>query len=101
MIKTLLMAAMVAAAATSFTGCAQMGGLFEAPVDDASVVTKVRAALSADPEVSALKITADSIKGTVRLKGEVKNMATRRKVEEIVRKVPGVKGIDNQTMITG
>ena len=42
----------MAAAATSFTGCAQMGGLFEAPVDDASVATKVRAALSADPEVS-------------------------------------------------
>ena len=35
------------------------------------------------------------------LKGEVKNMATRRKVEDIVRKVQGVKGIDNQLVITG
>ena len=101
MIKTLLMAAMVATAATSITGCAQMGRLFEAPVDDAAVAMKVRAALTADPEVSALKITADSTNGTVRLKGEVKNMATRRKVEEIVRKVQDVKGVDNQLMITG
>lgn len=101
MIKTLLTAAMVATAATSLTGCAQMGRMFEAPVDDAAITTKVRAALSGDPEVSALKITADSTQGTVRLKGEVKNMATRRKVEEIVRKVQGVKGVDNQMIITG
>ena len=101
MIKTLLMAAMVATTAVSLSGCAQMSRMFEAPVDDAAVATKVRAALAADREVSALKITADSTQGTVRLKGEVKNMATRRKVEELVRGVQGVKGVDNQLVITG
>ena len=101
MIKTLLMAAMVATTVISVTGCAQMSRMFEAPVDDVAVATKVRAALAADSEASALKITANSTKGTVVLKGEVKNMATRRKVEEIVRKVQGVKGVDNQMVITG
>jgi osmotically-inducible protein OsmY len=101
MLKTLLVAAVTATAAISTTGCAQLGRLVEAPVDDAAVATRVRAALAADPEVGALKITADSSQATVRLKGEVKNMATRRKVEEVVRKVQGVKGVDNQLVITG
>jgi len=101
MIKTLLMAAMVATTAISVSGCAQMSRMFEAPVDDTAVATKVRAALAADREVGALKITAESTQGTVRLKGEVKNMATRRKVEELVRGVQGVKGVDNQLVITG
>ena len=101
MIKTLLMAAMVAATAVSVTGCANVRSMFEAPVDDTKVATDVKAALARDPEVGALKITADSTKGTVRLKGEVKNMATRRKVEELVRGVQGVKGVDNQLVITG
>ena len=101
MIKTLLMAAMVATTALSVTGCAQMGRMFEAPVDDAAVTTKVRAAMAADAEVNALKLTANSAQGTVTLKGEVKNMATRRKIEELVRGVQGVKGVDNQLVITG
>lgn len=101
MMKNLLVAAMVATASLSIVGCAQLKELTAPRVDDATLGTNVKAALAADAEVSPLKITVQSTAGTVRLKGEVKNMATRRKIEDIVRKVQGVKGVDNQLVITG
>jgi hyperosmotically inducible protein len=70
-------------------------------VDDVTIGTKLKAALAADPELSALKINVDTTQGNVRLKGEVKSMALRRKAEELARKTEGVKSVDNQLMITG
>jgi osmotically-inducible protein OsmY len=102
--KKLLIAAMVA---VSLAGCANMGGSGGAQrsagqvVDDATIVTKMNAALAVEPDLSALKINVDSTKGAVRLRGEVKSMALRRKAEDMARKIDGVKSVDNQLMITG
>jgi osmotically-inducible protein OsmY len=70
-------------------------------VDDVAIGTKIKAALAADPELSALKINVDTKQGAVSLKGEVKTIALRRKAEELARKVEGVKSVDNQLVITG
>lgn len=70
-------------------------------VDDATVTTKVKSALMADPDISGLKINVDTMQGRVRLKGEVKSMALRKKAESIARGVDGVKSVDNQLVITG
>lgn len=70
-------------------------------IDDATITSKVKTALLADPDISSLKINVDTDKGVVRLKGEVKSMALRKKAESIARDVEGVKKVDNQLVITG
>jgi osmotically-inducible protein OsmY len=70
-------------------------------VDDAAITAKVKAALLADPDVSALKINVDTNQGKVKLKGEVKSLAVRKKVESLAKDVAGVKSVDNQLIITG
>lgn len=106
--KTLIIAAATAVMALTLAGCAGMPGGPGGPtrtagqaVDDATIGTKMKAALAADPELSALKINVDTTQGTVRLRGEVKSMALRRKAEEMARKIEGVKSVENQLMITG
>lgn len=103
--KLLLVAAMTAA--IGLAGCGAMGGgaggtrTAGQVVDDATIGTKLKAAYAADPELSALKINIDTTKGVVRLRGEVKSMALRRKAEDTARKTEGVKSVDNQLVITG
>ncbi|NPC55318.1 BON domain-containing protein [Caenimonas soli] len=102
--KTLIIAA---ATVLSLVGCAGMTGAsgpqrtVGQAVDDVTIGTKLKAALAADPELSALKINVDTTQGNVRLRGEVKSMALRRKAEDTARKIEGVKSVDNQLMITG
>ena len=102
-VKKLLAAMMVAAA---LTGCAAIGmsppqRTVGQAVDDVTIGTKLKAALAADPELSALKINVDTTQGAVRLRGEVKSMALRRKAEDLARKIEGVKSVDNALIITG
>jgi osmotically-inducible protein OsmY len=103
--KKLLIAAMVA---VGLAGCANMGGGGSGPqrtvgqaVDDVTIGTRLKAALAADPDLSALKINVDTTQGAVRLRGEVKSMALRRKAEDLARRIEGVKSVDNQLIITG
>ena len=70
-------------------------------VDDATIGTQLKAALAADPDVSALKINVDTTQGNVRLRGEVKNISQWRKAESLARGIKGVKSVDNQLLITG
>ena len=104
--KKLLIAAMVA---VGLAGCANlgMGGgsgqqrTVGQAVDDVTIGTRLKAALAADPDLSALKINIDTTKGAVRLRGEVKTMALRRKAEDLARRIEGVRSVDNQLIITG
>jgi hyperosmotically inducible periplasmic protein len=100
----LLVALMVAIA--GLVGCAGMGGTGPTrtvgqAVDDVTIGTKLKAALAADPELSALKINVDTTQGAVRLRGEVKNVTLRRKAEDLARKIEGVKSVQNELIITG
>lgn len=106
--KTILAACLLAA--LGLAGCSSMGygqagagGTRTAgqAVDDATIGTKLKAALAADPELSALKINVDTTQGNVRLRGEVKNMQMWRKAGETARGIQGVKSVDNQLVITG
>lgn len=104
--KKLLIASMLA---VGLAACGTMGGggsggqqrTVGQAVDDAAILAKMKAALAADPDLSALKINVDSTQGAVRLRGEVKTIALRRKAEDIARRTDGVKSVDNQLIITG
>ena len=107
MMKKLLIASMTTAALLG-SGCALMDNNPNTPqrsagqaVDHVTIGTRLKAALAADPELSALKINVDSTQGAVRLKGEVKTVALRRKAETLARGIKGVKSVDNQLVITG
>lgn len=95
-------------AATLAAGCGTMSGDQSGEkksagqvIDDATITSKVKAALLADPDISGLKINVDTEKGRVKLKGEVKTLSLWRKAESIARGVDGVKSVDNQLVITG
>ncbi|MBL0422159.1 BON domain-containing protein [Ramlibacter sp. AW1] len=105
--KTLFVALVVT---LGLVGCAGMGGgpgsgsqtrSVGQAVDDAVIVTRMNAALAADPDLSAIKINVDSTKGAVRLRGEVKSLALRRKAEDLARRMDGVRSVDNQLVVTG
>ena len=107
--KKNLLAALICAA--SLAGCAGMGGdrgegqagqrSVGQVVDDATITAQVKAALAADPDLSALKINVDTLQGAVKLKGEVKSIALRRKADALAAGIKGVKSVDNQLVITG
>jgi hyperosmotically inducible periplasmic protein len=104
--KKLLLASMVA---VGLAGCAGFGNFGDRgemrtagqAIDDVTIGTRLKAAYAADPELSALKINVDTTQGVVRLRGEVKSMALRRKAEDTARKVQGVKSVQNDLIITG
>lgn len=105
MMKKLLIASMMA---VGLAGCGAMMGGSGAPqrsvgqaVDDVTIGTKLKAALASDPQLSALKINVDTTQGNVRLKGEVKSFALRKKAEDLARSIEGVKSVDNQLIVTG
>jgi hyperosmotically inducible protein len=106
----LLVSIMLLAACSSMSGSSSSGASTSSGsssssagqvTDDSAITAKVKSALLADPDISSLKINVDTTKGVVTLKGEIKTMALRKKVESIVRGVDGVKGVDNQLIITG
>ena len=105
--KTLLIASMVAlglVGCSSFNyGDAGPGGTRTAgqAVDDATIGTRLKAALAADPELSAMKINVDTLQGNVKLKGQVKSRKEWRKAGELARSIDGVKSVDNQLVISG
>ncbi len=73
----------------------------EALTGDALITANVKSALAADPELKDAKITVSTVDGAVTLKGEIKTLAMRRKAESIVKGVPNVKSLNNQTVVTG
>jgi osmotically-inducible protein OsmY len=64
-------------------------------IDDASITTKVKSMMVADSEVSALKISVETIKGVVRLTGSANTRHESDKAAMIARNVAGVKSVDN------
>lgn len=72
-----------------------------ASATDVAVTNQVKIALAADGELSASKIAVNTMAGTVTLKGEIKSMILRKKVDAIVNGVTGVKAVENRLVITG
>lgn len=65
-------------------------------VTDASLTTKVKAALLAEPELKSLEIHVETVKGTVHLSGRVGSEAAIQKAVEVARNVKGVKMVKNE-----
>jgi osmotically-inducible protein OsmY len=101
--------ALSAAIALALSACAgdrprnQTGGSAETEIKsdtrNAALTARVKSALAADVGLKTLKIDVDSMGNTVTLKGAVDSSDTRRRAEEVARKVDGVATVRNELTV--
>jgi hyperosmotically inducible protein len=68
---------------------------FGESVDDAVIVTKVKAKITADVDINPFDIDVGSNKGIVTLSGRVDTEAQRDKAGRLARDTEGVRGVEN------
>ena len=67
---------------------------------DSALTTKVHTALANDVGMRTLtRINVDSDKGVVTLKGEVDSADTKRRAEEVAKRVSGVTRVNNELKV--
>lgn len=96
-ISSLLLLAGGFAVAQLNTGCAstptrESTGEY---VDDATITTKVKAALVKDPVVKALDVKVETFKNTVQLSGFVDTAEQKSQAERVAASVTGVQSVKN------
>ena len=100
-----IIAAMFAAGCAGMTGSSNQSKSSQTSAanatDDSSISSKAKSALQADPDLKNFKIDVSTSAGVVKIKGDIKSFALRRKAEDLIKAVPGVKSVDNQLLITG
>jgi osmotically-inducible protein OsmY len=87
--------------ASLVTGCAwiegrETGGQY---VDDASISTRLRGSIIADPLTKLSQIDVETMQGTVQLSGFVDNAQARSRAEELARNQSGVKAVRNNLAV--
>ena len=65
-------------------------------VDDTLITTKAKTALLAEKGIDSNRISVETEKGRVLLSGEVKSPDQRQRAEGLVRKITGVKEVENK-----
>jgi hyperosmotically inducible periplasmic protein len=87
------------AARTAVDDTKRMGAAGVSKVDDATVTTKVNAALAADKDLSAVKIDVDTKDGVVTLTGPAPTADAKDKATTIAKNVKGVTSVNNQLTV--
>jgi hyperosmotically inducible periplasmic protein len=103
-IKTahLPLALFVASAALLFTGgCAVTSGQSTVGqfVDDATITTRVKARMAEDPAVSAMRISVETLNGTVQLSGFATSQSEKDRAATLVRGVSDVRDVRNNIVV--
>ena len=75
------------------------GGTLATANEDANVQTAVDKKIAEDPALSTLGITATVMNGKLTLIGSVRSEAIKNQVELTLRRIKGVKEVDNQITI--
>ena len=87
--------------ATGLTGCA--GDRYNRStgeyIDDKGLNTRVRGALSDNPDYKFDDVQVNSFRGTVQLAGFVNTSAQKSKAGQIAEDVPGVKDVENNITV--
>ena len=84
--------------ALTAVGCAHdqsWGQKFE----DATLTSKVKAALADDPDVNSLAVSVETLRGDVQLSGFVKSQEQARRAVDVAKRVDGVKGVINKMTV--
>ena len=98
---TILVAAAAAATLVTTTGCAvgrdqSTVGTF---IDDSTLTTRVKAKFAADPTVSAMSISVETLKGQVQLSGFAKSAAEKSQADALARSTSGVQSVRNDIIV--
>lgn len=68
---------------------------------DATITTKINAALAADDKLKAIKINVDTSNGRVVLTGSAPDSGSRERATTLARAVDGVVDVDNRLAVDG
>ncbi|MBV8035313.1 BON domain-containing protein [Roseateles sp.] len=100
-ILTLACAAALAATLAATSGCAvtRSQETVGAYVDDTALTTRVKAKFAADPTVSAMAISVETLKGTVQLSGFAKSYEEKSIAEKLARETSGVVAVRNDIAV--
>lgn len=93
---TMVLLAVVLIAPLLLTACGKTVG---ETIDDATITTRVKAALLNDPDVAGLRIDVDTFKGVVTLSGSVRTAAERDRAVTIARRISGVSDVKSTLQI--
>lgn len=92
LVAVFLATALPAMVACSRTPTREAAGEY---LDDATITTRVKAALVEDPQVKAAEVNVETYRGVVQLSGFVNSEDEARKAVELAKKVPGVRSVKN------
>jgi len=87
--------------ALGVAGCGVFSGQQTAGeyVDDATITTRVKARFVEDEKVNALRLSVETMQGTVQLSGFATSADERTRAGQIAGSVPGVKGVRNDVVV--
>jgi osmotically-inducible protein OsmY len=100
--KEILIALMLAlAGVATVSGCAVNSGQSSVGnyVDDATITTRVKTRFAEDQQVSAMRISVETLKGVVQLSGFATSSAEKNRAGDIAREVPGVQEVRNSIIV--
>ena len=100
-VLTLALTAALVATLGATSGCAVTRNqeTVGAYVDDTALTTRVKAKFAADPTVSAMAISVETLKGTVQLSGFAKSQEERATAEKLARETSGVTAVRNDIVV--
>ena len=100
-VLTLAFTTALVATLVTTTGCAvtRKQETVGAYIDDATLTTRVKAKFAADPVVSAMSISVETLKGTVQLSGFAKSSDERATAEKLARETSGVVAVRNDIAV--
>jgi osmotically-inducible protein OsmY len=70
-------------------------------IDDATITTKVKAALMGDSQLKATKVSVETSQGVVQLTGSVDNKNQESQAVNDASKIGGVKSVSDQLTVGG
>jgi len=68
-------------------------------IDDATITTKVKAAILAEPGLKTLQISVETVNGIVTLSGSVDSDANSEQAKTLANAVSGVRAVDNKLVV--
>ncbi|PHV10149.1 BON domain-containing protein [Chitinimonas sp. BJB300] len=99
--KSLITLALALSTCIGMSACAVTSGQSTVGqyVDDTTITTRVKARFAKDPQVGAMRINVETLKGIVDLSGFAVSETEKSKAGQIARDVPDVKDVRNNIIV--
>ena len=92
---------MIVALAASVAACSAISGRETTGeyVDDATITTKVKAAIFDDPSLKVLQVNVETFQNVVQLSGFVDSTQSENRAVELARNVSGVRSVKDDIIV--